>query len=174
MSPRQPCGRNGNTELHIQRQTQRPPWRAAVPIGRPFDATTAAASSPDQELADNPATPFPAYTLFGIALDEGSVAVPEWSDEELVNSTRQCLFEAKACIDSNHPLRSINAFMELGAAFNVDIQKRVPDTAWNFWTERMTLPFSPTRNGRGNVDCRSSHCCRRFFVIGGQTLYQLA
>lgn len=106
-----------------------------------FERDSRSGQFSDQELADNAATPFPAYTPFGIALYEGSVAVPEWSDEELVNSTRQCLLEAKACIDSNHPLRSINAFMELVAAFNVDIQKRVPDTAWNFWTERMTCHF---------------------------------
>jgi len=117
-----------------------------------------------------------AYTLFGIALYEGSIEIPEWSDEGLVNSVRQCLLEADARIKSNQHLRSVDAFMELGEAFNVDIVKRVPNTAWNFWKERLICYFL-----KGELDQAMSIAKARIaagdsgrFVIGGQTFYQLA
>ena len=93
-----------------------------------------------------------------------------------MNSTRQCLLEAAACIESNHHLRSVDAFMELGEAFNVDILKRVPNTAWNFWTERLIRHFL-----NGEMDQATSIAEARIaagdsgrFVIGGQSFYQLA
>lgn len=117
-----------------------------------------------------------AYTLFGVALDEGSIAVPEWSDESLASVVQQSLVEAYACIESNHDLRNVEAFMKLGEAFNVDILKRVPNTAWTFWTERLINLLL-----KGEIDqaksiaeaCIAAGDSGRF-VIGGQTFYQLA
>lgn len=117
-----------------------------------------------------------AYTLFGIALYEGSVAIPEGGQEEMVNSIHQLLMEAEACIKSNQHLRSVDAFMELGEAFNVDILKRVPNTAWNFWTERLIYNVL-----KGEVDQARAIAAARVaagdsgrFVVGEQTFYQLA
>jgi hypothetical protein len=117
-----------------------------------------------------------AYTLFGIALHEGSIAVPEWNDEGVVSSTRQCLAEAEACIDSNQHLRSVDAFMDLGETFNVDIQRRVPNTAWNFWTERLIRHFlkGETDQALAIAEARIAVDDSGRFVIGGQTFYQLA
>lgn len=117
-----------------------------------------------------------AYTLFGIALYEGSIAVPVWSEEGLVNSTRQCLLEAAACINSNHHLRSVDAFMELGETFNLDILKRVPNTAWNFWAERLIrhLLKGEMAQAMSIAEARIAAGDSGRFVIGGQTFYQLA
>lgn len=117
-----------------------------------------------------------AYTLFGIALYEDTISVFEWSDEEVVNSTRQCLLDAAACIESNHHLRSVDAFMELGEAFNVDILKRVPNTAWNFWIERLIYHLLKGEKDQATLvaEARIAAGDSGRFVIGGQTFYQLA
>jgi hypothetical protein len=117
-----------------------------------------------------------AYTLFGIALYEDSIEVPQWSDEGVTNATRQCLLEAEACIESNHHLRSIDAFMELGEAFNTDILERVPNTAWNFWAERLICHVlkGEMEQARSIAEARIAAGDSGRFVIGGQTFYQLA
>ena len=117
-----------------------------------------------------------AYTLFGIALYEGSVDVPEWSEKGLANAVRECLAEAGASIKSNHHRRSVDAFMELGEAFNADILERVPNTAWNFWTERLIRHFL---NGERDqalsiAEARIAAGDSGRFVIGGHSFYQLA
>lgn len=117
-----------------------------------------------------------AYTLFGIALYEGSTEVAEWNDEGLLNSTRQCLLEANASIESNQHLRTIDAFMKMGEAFNLEILKRVPNTAWNFWKERMICHRlkGEMKQATAIAEARISAGDSGRFVIGGQTFYQLA
>jgi hypothetical protein len=116
-----------------------------------------------------------AYTLFGIALYEGSIGVAEWNDEGLLNSTSQCLLEATASVETNQQLRTVDAFMKMGEAFNVDILKRVPNTAWNFWQERLICHRlkGEMEQATSIAEARISAGDSGRFVIGGQTFYQL-
>ena len=117
-----------------------------------------------------------AFTLFGIPLYEGSIAVSEWSEEALASAVRECIVEAGACISSREHLRDVDAFMELGEAFDMDIQERVPNTAWSFWIERL---ISHTLKGElaqaaSVAEARIAAKDSGRFVVGGQTFYQLA
>ncbi|PIF77520.1 hypothetical protein CLU95_4695 [Variovorax sp. 54] len=117
-----------------------------------------------------------AYTLYGVPLYEGSIATSEWSEDGLLNASRGCLVEAEACIKSNHHLRSDDAFMELGEAFNLSIQKSVPNTAWNFWKERLIhRVLKGERNQAMSIaETRIAARDSGGFIIGGQTFYQLS
>ncbi|MBJ2156863.1 hypothetical protein [Variovorax sp. IB41] len=117
-----------------------------------------------------------AYTLYGVSLNEGSIATPKWSEEGLLNASRGCLVEAEACIKSNHHLRSDDAFMELGEAFNLCILKSVPNTAWNFWKERLIHHVLKGERDQAMSIAEDRIAARDSggFIVGGQTFYQLS
>ncbi|MBN3722600.1 hypothetical protein [Burkholderia sp. Ac-20379] len=117
-----------------------------------------------------------AYTLHGISLHEGATSVSDWNDEALTRGVRDCLAEAQACIDMDNRPRSVDAFMTLGEAFNSDLLQRVPNTAWNFWKERLICHLLNDEPGQAAsiAEARIAAGDSGGFVVDGQTFYQRA